>query len=175
MTPIYLHDKLPPRKRTFWYRNEIGLSYRVIRSRTSRCANSFFPDAVNSWNNLIGHFSEMPTICVFKSHVISLIRPNPKSTFDIHDPIGLPFLFMLRLDLSPIRSHKFCHNFTDTLSDICFCTLRTEDTEHFLLHCPIYADARILLVSTTNGIILRNDLRVNRLQKGCTPQKGGFQ
>ena len=46
----------------------------------------------------------------------------------------------------------------DALSDVCLCTHGTEDTEHFLLHCPLYADARILLLSTSNEIIQRNDL-----------------
>ena len=158
MTPQYLYDKLPPRKRTFLYSNVIALSYRDIRSRTLRYANSFFPDAVHSWNNLISHFSVMPTIGAFKSHLISLIRPNPKSTFNIHDPIGLRFLFMLRLGLSPLCSHKFCHNFLDILSDICPCTLGTEDTEHFLLRCPIHAHARVFLLSTISEITLRYNL-----------------
>ena len=65
---------------------------------------------------------------------------------------------MLRLGLSPLRSHKFCHNFMDTLSDVCLCTLGTEDTEHYLLHCPIYADARVPLLSSLNEIVLRNNL-----------------
>ena len=158
MTPEYLYEKLPPRKRTFLYSNDITLSYRDIRSRTVRYANSFFPDAIRSWNNLISHFSVMPTIGVFKAHLISLIRPDPKSTFNIHDPIGLHCLFMLRLGLSPLRSHKFCHNFLDTLSDICFCTLATEDTEHFLLYCPFYADKRVPLVSSINEIVLKYNL-----------------
>ena len=154
MTPNYLYDKLPPMKRTFLYSNDIALSFRDIRSRSLRYANSFFPDAVHSWNNLISQFSVMPTIGVFKSHLISLIRPNPKSTFNIHDPIGIRFLFMLRLGLSPLRSHKSCHDFLDTLSDICPCTLGTEDTEHFLLHCPLHADARVFLLNTISEIVL---------------------
>ena len=158
MTPNYLHEKLPPRKRTSLYSNDLALSYRLIRCRTLRYANSFFPDAINSWNNIINHFSVMPTIAVLKSHLISLVRPNPKRTFNIYDPIGLRFLFMLRLDLSPLRSHKFCNNFIDTLSDVCACTTATEDTEHFLLNCPLYADARALLLRTTNEIVLRNNL-----------------
>ena len=158
MTPEYLCEKLPPRKRTFLYSNDITLLYRDIRSRTLRYTNSFFPDAIRSWNNVISHFSVMPTIGVFKAHLISLIRPDPKSTFNIHDPIGLRCLFMLRLGLSPLRSHKLCHNFLDTLSDICSCTLATEDTEHFLLYCPLYADKRVPLVSSINEIVLRYNL-----------------
>ena len=35
-----------------------------------------------------------------------------KGIFGIHDPVGLRYLFQLRVSLSPLRSHKFRHNFT---------------------------------------------------------------
>ena len=36
----------------------------------------------------------------------SLIRPKIKSTHDVHDPLGLHYLFQLRGRLSPLRNHK---------------------------------------------------------------------
>ena len=38
-----------------------------------------------------------------------------KSIFGVHDPVGLRYLFQLRVRLSPLRSHKSHHNFIDTL------------------------------------------------------------
>ena len=49
----------------------------------------------------------------------SFLRPNANSIFGIHDPKGLRYIFQLRVSLSPLRSHKFRHNFDDTPSDIC--------------------------------------------------------
>ena len=65
MTPEYLYEKLPPRKRTFLYTNDITLLYRDIRSRTLRYTNSFFPDAIRSWNNVICHLSGLPRLAFF--------------------------------------------------------------------------------------------------------------
>ena len=53
--------------------------------------------------------------------------------FGIHDPVGLRYLF--QLSLSPLRSHKFRHNFTDTPSEICRCNQGIEDTNHFFFSC----------------------------------------
>ena len=57
----------------------------------------------------------------------SLIRNMTRSTFGVHDPLGLRYLFQLRVNLSPLRSHKRQHNFSATLSDICECNLGIGD------------------------------------------------
>ena len=155
MTPSYLHDKLPPRKRAFLFSNNETLLFRELRCHSQRYANSFFPDAVSLWNKVIDHFTVMPSIGSLKSHVISLIRPPTKSIFNIHDPLGIRFLYWLRLNLSPLRSHKFHYNFADTVSDTCSCENGVEDTEHFLLLCPLYAIEREYMLRHVN-IILQN-------------------
>ena len=86
-----------------------------IKCNTSRYKNSFFPDAIISWNNIITNFQNVPSFTSLKAHILSLIRPKAKSTFGVHDPRGLRFLFQLRVDLSPLRNHKRRYNFADTL------------------------------------------------------------
>ena len=76
-----------------------------------------------------------------------------KSIFGIHDPAGLRYLFQLRVGLSPLRSHKYCHNFTDTTSDICHCNQGIEDTNHFLFSCPDYAILRATLAASVINIL----------------------
>ena len=66
---------------------------------------------------MISNFQDIPTFTSLKSH-LSLIRPKIKSTFGIHDALGLRYLFQLRVNLSPLRSHKMRHNFCDT-PEIC--------------------------------------------------------
>ena len=162
MTPSYLSDKLPPRRRFSLYNDEVTLSFRVLRCRSARYATSFFPDAIDSWNNLTSSFSVMPSILKFKSHITSLIRPNRKSTFGIYDPIGIRFLFMIRLNLSPLRSHKFHHNFIDTPSEICACSQGIEDTSHFLLICPLYTNQRLSLHANANDLLLKYNLPISQ-------------
>ena len=100
----------------------------------------------------------MPTFEKLKSHLASLFRPRRKSIFNIHDPMGLKYLFQLRVGLSPLRSHKRSHNFNDTPSDLCRCSLGVEDTSHFLFKCPFYATQRATLAAKVIGILIRNNL-----------------
>ena len=93
-----------------------------------------------------------------KRHVISFFRPKPKSIFGLHDPLGLHYLFQLRMSLSPLRSHKRRFNFIDTPSDICHCNQGTEDTTHFISLCPTYATHRAAMIASVNEILLKKNL-----------------
>ena len=45
----------------------------------------FFPDAITSWNNIIIHFDNIPSINILKDHILSLIRPKEKNIFGIRN------------------------------------------------------------------------------------------
>ena len=93
-----------------------------------------------------------------KDHILSLIRPEAKNIFGLHDPIGLRYLFQLRVGLSPLRYHKNRHNFHDTPSNICLCKNGIEDTSHFLFSCPFYLTKRTSLFSGVNEILRKKNL-----------------
>ena len=84
-TPFYLKKKLPRHRRPI-YRQNNNNTFHEIRWKSSRCMNSFFPDGIKAWNNVIVHFSSNPSINTLKSHILSFIRPEKKSIFNIHDP-----------------------------------------------------------------------------------------
>ena len=104
------------------------------------------------------HFQEMPTVLSLKKHLLSLFRPNPKSIFNIYDPIGTKILFQLRLGLSKLRHHKKNHNFLDTPSDICLCKNGTENTAHYLFKCKFYATHRAKLAASVINILSHKNL-----------------
>ena len=158
MTPSYLKDKLPSNRRPHLFSADISDTFRQIRCRSLRYMTSFFPNAVCAWNIFIGNFEIMPSIVNLNDYINSLIRPNVKSIFGIYDPVGIRFIFQLRLRLSPLRSHKWRHNFIDTTSDICHCKQGVENTDHFLLYCSSYTTQRASLIVSTNEIILTNGL-----------------
>ena len=66
-------------------------------------------------------------------------------------------MFQLRVGLSHLRHHKKSH-FIDTPSDLCLCKTGVEDTRHYLLVCPFYANHRDVLFSTVENIIRDKDL-----------------
>ena len=87
-----------------------------------------------------------------------LISLKNKSIFGIHDPVGLRFLFQLRVSLSPLRSDKSSDTFVDTSSEICQCNQGVEAKSHFLFSCPFYVIHRAPLVGSAINILQRNNL-----------------
>ena len=122
--------------------------------------NCFFPNGVASWNIIIKHFETMPSINKLKEHMLSLFRPNIKSMLNICDPIGLRYIFQLRLRRSPLRSQKWRQNFIDTTSNICICTQGIENIDHFLFSCPLFITQRTSLITTVNEIVQKNNSNV---------------
>jgi len=156
-TPSYLKDKLPRHRRPLYNQNNNN-TFHEIRCRSSRYMSSFFPDAITSWNNVITHFDNIPSINILKDHILSLIRPKKKNIFGIHDPLGLRYLLQLRVGLSSLRYHKKCHNFFDTPSDKCLCNHGIEDTNHFLFSCLFFATQRATLASSVIEILQKYNL-----------------
>ena len=155
--PSYLKKCLPPTNRPC-SRNNNHCKYHEIHYRNERYGNSFFPNSTSSWNNLGSDFGGT-SVSVFKDRIYTLIRPQPKSIFGIHDPIGLKHLFHLRLGLSKLKSHKKHHNFRDTPNDWCLCHCAPEDTQHFLLQCIFFATPRAILIDSVQKILTPYDLQ----------------
>ena len=128
-TPYYLKDKLPTHARPPFGGNECN-TFRELICRSNSYMKSFFPEAIASWNIFIKHFDIAPSYDTLKDN-ISLLRPKSQSNFDIHDPLGIRFLFQLRVGLSPLRRHKSSHNFINTPSNICHCNQCIEVTSYF--------------------------------------------
>ena len=61
-------------------------------------------------------------------------------------------MIRLRLGLSRLREHKFNYNFQNCINPLCSCGMDIESTSHFFLHCPLFDDKRITLLSTLNKI-----------------------
>ena len=154
-TPSYLRDKMPPNRRVVI---QIPNVFQDIKCRTDRYLKSFFPDSTSTWNNIISNFEHLPSFEGLKCHIISLIRPEMRSTFNIHNPSYLRHLFQLRVGLSHLRHHKKRHNFADTPSENCLCKNGIEDTLHFLLLCPFYVRHRTALTTCVEEILHRNNL-----------------
>ena len=158
-TISYLNDKLPPHCREMFSGNT-RTTFHAIRCKSNRYMSSFFPDAIASWNLFmeIINYKDVPSINSLKNDILSLIRPESKSFFKIHDPLGLRHLFQLRLRLSPLKRHKYRSNLSDTPSRTCHCGEDTEDTSHFLFSCSLYTVQRVALMTSVYEILLKINL-----------------
>ena len=73
---IFLNDKLPPKCRALFSGNTRN-TFREIICKSNRYMNSFFPDAIASWNNFIKHFDDVPSFDILKktSILFFVLRP----------------------------------------------------------------------------------------------------
>ena len=96
-TLSYLKDKLPPNCRVMFSGN-IRTTFHEIICKSNRYMNSFFPDANAYWNIFmkIFQYKEVPSIGILQNDILSLIRPESKCFFKIHDTVGLRYLFQLK-------------------------------------------------------------------------------
>ena len=151
LTPSYLKDYIPNSIRHL--HNTRGNITNIIRTRTAKFQYSFFPDALNSWCHLSSFIKSFPSLDTFKKRFIAFFNIRPNSVYGIHNPIGLKYLSCLRVGLSHLRDHKYNHNFNDTPSPLCTCSQGKEDTEHYLLFCPLYHTTRFELFGKLSDII----------------------
>ena len=158
-TPNYLNEILPCCRRPCrpLYRVTNYNIYHEIACNSDRYKNSFTPDGIRNWNIVIRDFPVMPSINNLKKHLLSLIRPTKKTFFNILDPSGVRYLFLLRLGLSPLRKHMHNHEFKDIFPN-CLCNQGVEDSNHFLFSCPLFAVQRVVLTNSVHEILQRYNL-----------------
>ena len=118
--------------------------------RTVQYSNTYFQNAPFEWNLLDDDRESSTSIFEFKRKLLAMIRPKKNSVYGINDIVGVRHLPKLRLNFSGLNAHRFRHNF-DCLDPVCLCGIANEDSEHFLLHCPLFEEARRnLLVSLSD-------------------------
>ena len=142
---------IPKREQTFNTRNKHLPTYNC---RTDCFKYSFFPCTLNDWFNLDVSIRNSKSISVFKSKLLSFIRPVQNNIFNIFDSQGLKLLTRLRLGFSRLNEHRFRHNFKECVNPVCSCSLEIEDTSHYLLHCHHFALYRIDLMNSVNSFAI---------------------
>ena len=91
------------------------------------------------------------SISEFKRKLIAMIRPEKNPIYGINDIVGARHLSQLALSFSVLNEHRIRRNF-NCLNPICLCGIANEDNEHFLLHCPIFEEARRDLLGSLSNV-----------------------
>ena len=119
---------------------------------TTFLKNLFFPSTTIQWSKLDSDLKRAESLSVFKTNILTFIRPFPNSAYSCHNSKGLKLITRLRLGLSHLKEHKFKHSFQHMINLLCSCGLDIEPTEHFLLHYSHFVDERCSLLSTIGNI-----------------------
>ena len=90
---------------------------------------------------LESEIKDLKSISQFKRRVLSLRRPVKRPVIINSSAKAVKHLTQLRLQFSPLKVHRFRHNF-DCLSPLCVCGEEDENNEHFFLHCHLLQTMR---------------------------------
>ena len=143
--PPYLSNILPQHTRQisdYALRNREDL--RTLRCNTKLLSNSFFPSYVKKWNSLDENVKSIGSIHDFKRELKKDDTKTP-SYYYTGDRYAQTLHSRLRMNCSPLKNDLYEMHIIDTKT--CECGHHTEDAEHYLLHCPLYTEARRDLLS----------------------------
>ena len=137
LTPSYLSECITP----------------IPTHITDRYSKSFFPYCQKHFALLDNSIKNSPSLGIFKSRFLKTIRPTPKPYYDITDKYGLSLLVKLRVSFSDLREHRYSyrHHF-NCPSPICACNNGHETTNHFLLSCSKFSNARNSFINNISAI-----------------------
>ena len=89
-----------------------------------------------------------PIVLVFQNQYPQIYQTHPRSVFNCYNHKGIRLITRFCAGLRHLREHKFNHNFQNGINPLCSCGMDVESTSHFFLHCPLFDDKRITLLST---------------------------
>ena len=111
-----------------------------------------FPSAIIEWNKLDPTIRNIKGFGIFKSNILKFIRHTPSSFFTCYHHKDIRLMEWLCLELSHLRKHKFNHNVQNCIKPLFSSSMDIESTSLFSLHCPLFDDKRITLLSTLSKI-----------------------
>ena len=122
--PVYIYDFIPPVRQSQTHPNTFN--FFTCRAEYFKKTH-FFPCVIGKWNKLQKlvngtnpEISSSGSYNIFRKSLLNFIRPRASK---VNDTIGIKLITRLRLGFSPLREHKFKHNFQDTLNPLCSCRI----------------------------------------------------
>ena len=101
-SPDYLFDELPcDRQLSYKLRNSRTYDQNV--GRTARFTNTYFQNTLFAWNLLADDITDARSLAVFKSKLLSTIRPLKRTMYGIRDIVGIKRLTKCRVEFSTLN------------------------------------------------------------------------
>ena len=121
---------------------------------------SFLLYAIKEWNKLDSEIRIVETNAFFRKMFPDFIGSTRDTTHHIYNLNEIRLLTKLWLGFRSSLEHKFRHNFADSPNPLCSCSLETDTTLNFFLHCQNYTNlSRAFLTELKNVMYMsENDL-----------------
>ena len=103
--PRYLFQLILPNNNVYTKRSSESDKIPSFKIKHNFFKDFPFPAVISEWNSLDINIQNSSSINVFKKEILKYIRPEPNSTYNIHDTKGLKLLTRFRLGLSNLGDH----------------------------------------------------------------------
>ena len=130
--------------------------FNIPRSNTQSYKNSFFPSALDLWNNLEHEIRNVTSLAMLKKKLNNVSKPP--SHYSIGQRKHNIILCQLRNEVSDLNHHLFQSHLSE--SSRCACGIDTEDNYHYFFICPLYTRERIVLFHDLENYLLQPDLNL---------------
>lgn len=156
--PQYLQSLLPNKLADIRPNTRAPNNYEIIKSRTETFKKSFIPSSITLWNKAS---DKQRTL----DHIASLLSQRKSSELCNYGNRKENIQHsQLRLSCSKLNAHLFALHVVDSPS--CNCGYVYEDSNHYLLHCPLYLIERNELIHAIETLVPFVPLNVNTLLFG---------
>ena len=105
----------------------------------------------------LSNISMTPHLLTSLKSILIVFFVLRREVFSVYTILWVSNISFNWVGLSPLRSHKWRHNFADTPSELCHCN-QGNDTTHYLFSCPLYAIQRATLAASVINILQKNNL-----------------
>ena len=130
-------------------------------ARTTSYTTSFIPSTTKQWNELPTELSQLVNAKMFSKKLLEIKTPSKPSQYLMYGTkIGNVLHTRLRLGSSQLNVHKRAMG--NDVSAACSCGNAREDTQHYLLTCPLYEAARLELHQSLTDILNFDFKRLTR-------------
>ena len=166
--PTYLYEIALAQFSSPRTRNFTKINLKPIPFKKKIFKKSFYPATIQDWNmldSLDNSIKESQSKAIFKKKINKLIRPKKLPYFGLVGNDKIKYITMLRMNLSPLKAHKFKYNFADTPSKNCSICVLAEDTEHYLLSCTSYTLSRATIMRNISNITNVNMLTIPKRRR----------
>ena len=156
--PTYLQTLIPNSVATIRPNSRYADNLLNIKTRTKTFDSSFIPSSVKIWNECGPEERSISSVTTsMKKKSIELYQIGKRRENINHA--------QLRLKCSKLNAHLFSLHVID--SPGCICGHDIEDSDHFLLHCPLYLNIRQRMFQKLNSLVGIQDMNVKTLLYGC--------
>ena len=132
--PGYLQSTIPPTFSVIRPESRIPSNFYPIHARTETFKNSFIPSSISYWNSLAISDRSLSFIKSIMHHVKTPLFYYGNREINVKHA-------QLRMKCSKLNYHLYSLHVID--SPVCPCGYKCEDSNHFLLHCPLFHEDRL--------------------------------